>query len=193
MKRISAFLLMTILFLGATWAFSAESISKNLTTGILRLHIIANSNDQADQELKLKVRDRLLEAGRNTINSLSDEAIYDLCVEELRQNGFNYPVKVQRGHFHFPRKSYENLTFPAGTYRAVKIILGEGEGENWWCVMYPPLCFTGEVKGADEEALSRLKSCLSRESFTMISESESITIKPTFKLVELWQEWREKK
>ncbi|MBR7163393.1 MAG: stage II sporulation protein R [Clostridia bacterium] len=189
MKNTLAFSLLAALLLIFTWVSASEDIGRDLSSGIVRLHILANSDTPEDQALKLKVRNRLLSEAKQTPKLLSDKEITEICQDEIKTNGYTYPVAVSRGRFHFPQKTYDNLTLPAGTYNAVRIIIGEGDGQNWWCVMYPPLCFTGSTNGTlDQDALAVLKESLKPESLSMICESDSITIKPSFKLVELWNE-----
>ncbi len=189
MKNTLAFSLLAALLLFFTWVSASEDISQDLSDGIVRLHILANSNTTADQALKLKVRNRLLTEAKKSPKLLTDSEIQKICEAEIKENGYSYTAKIQRGHFYFPQKTYENLTLPAGTYNAVRIIIGEGSGQNWWCVMYPPLCFTESSTGKlDENALASLKNAVSPESFSMICESDTIAIKPSFKLVELWNE-----
>lgn len=189
MKNKFAFALLAALLLTLTWVFAAEDLSKDLNSGIVRLHILANSDSAEDQALKLRVRDRLLAESGHTPELLTDGDILAFCRDEIKKAGYTYPVSVARGRFYFPQKSYENLTLPAGEYNAVRVIIGAGAGQNWWCVMYPPLCFTGESGGTmDDAALLKLRESVSAETFSMICESDSITIKPSFKLVELWQE-----
>ncbi len=189
MKHRVAFSLLAGLLLTMTWVFAAEDIGKDLSGSLVRLHILANSDSAEDQSLKLKVRDRLLSEAGEKPELLQDEEIHRICQSEIQKNGFDYPVSVERGTFFFPRKSYQNLTLPAGNYRAVRIRIGDGGGKNWWCVMYPPLCFTGELADEQrEETLAALQNTMSPESYSMITNPESITIKPSFKLVELWQQ-----
>lgn len=189
MKHRIAFALLAGLLLTAGWVFAAEDIAGDLSSSLVRLHILANSNSAEDQSLKLKVRDRLLHEAGQKPERLTDEEIRRICRDEICQNGYDYPVSVERGSFFFPRKTYDKLTLPAGNYRAVRILIGDGAGENWWCVMYPPLCFTGEVTDAlSQETLASLESAVSPESYQMICHTESVTIKPSFKLYELWQE-----
>ncbi|MBE7035422.1 MAG: stage II sporulation protein R [Ruminococcaceae bacterium] len=193
MKKTLLFLPMTIIILVLTWAFAAEDLSHELNENIVRLHIIANSDREADQILKLRVRDALLHAAGTHPDRLTDAQIASVCDKEIAASGFAYPVHVFRGSFYFPRKSYENLTLPAGEYRAVRIVLGNGAGQNWWCVMYPPLCFTGDAyTSLNQEAMQALEGTLSPETIAAICESERITIKPSFKLLELWQSLKTK-
>ena len=103
-----------------------------------------------------------------------------------------YGAFVETGKFYFPTKRYENITLPAGQYDAVRVILGKGSGQNWWCVMYPPLCFSSSVVGkADEESLNILKESMTEFEYSIVTE-ESIKVVPAFKLVEIWQIVKEK-
>ncbi len=188
MKRTSFFALISALLLTLTWVSASEDTMADLSAGILRLHILANSDSAADQSLKLALRDNLLSASRENPASLSDAEILSICQNTLREKGSDYPVSLERGTFFFPQKTYDRLTLPAGNYKALRIKIGSGAGENWWCVMYPPLCFSGQVAKIDEESLDALKSAMGAESFTLISDREKITVKASFKLVELWQE-----
>ncbi|MGE5508283.1 MAG: stage II sporulation protein R [Chitinophagales bacterium] len=120
---------------------------------LIRLHIIANSDSLADQRVKLLVRDDLIkeakaiflaakDAGRARRQVLENVASFRRIAERrLRAEGFAYPVRVEYGVFPFPDRTYGDLTLPAGKYNAVRVILGEGKGHNWWCVLFPPLCF----------------------------------------------------
>lgn len=189
MKHITLFALLAACILVFTWGASSEAISQDLSGGILRLHILANSNTAEDQALKLKVRDRLLQEAKQSPKLLTDSKVEAICNDEIAKNGYNYPVSITRGQYYFPHKTYENIALPAGNYNAVRIAIGSGEGQNWWCVMYPPLCFTESTAGtAEQDAMSTLEKVLTPESLAMISQSETITVKPSFKLVELWNE-----
>lgn len=193
MKQTVTFFLLTVLLLATCWAVASETISNDLSQNITRLHIVANSNDPHDQALKLKVRDRLLAETKKSSRQLSNGEITATCRDEIQKNGYHYSVTTERGQFYFPRKTYKNLTLPAGTYNAVRITIGEGGGANWWCVMYPPLCFAGDPDGTmDDSALSSLRHAISPESFAMICEADVITVKPSFLLVELWNKLKEK-
>jgi stage II sporulation protein R len=120
---------------------------------LIRLHIIANSDDPGDQALKYKVRDCLVTALRPELRQLHSRAeaqalltaeqgrIVSIAEQAIRAGGCSYPARMEIGDFAFPTRAYGNLVLPAGTYRAVRIVLGRGAGANWWCVLYPPLCF----------------------------------------------------
>lgn len=137
----NAFILAALLFL----PLIITTPVKGDDLGVIRLHVIANSDSELDQTLKLQVRDAVLDVSRcipssQIKNSLA--ALEDTARLTLLSHGFNMPVKAQFGKFKFPVRTYGNATLPAGEYSAVRIIIGEGAGKNWWCVMYPPLCFT---------------------------------------------------
>lgn len=124
----------------------------NQHQGIIRMHIIANSNSQEDQKLKLQVRDKLIEyVGRNTAGSESinetrvfllghTDEISDIARNVITENGYDYDVDVQLGVRWIKEKTYGDITFPAGNYEALNVTIGKGQGENWWCVLFPPLC-----------------------------------------------------
>lgn len=191
MRKITCFAILTAVLLVSTWMVASHDIAEDLNSGIVRLHILANSDTPEDQELKFKVRDKLLEEAGKTPTLLSDIEIEKICRNVLTENNCQDSITVWRGQFYFPQKSYENLTLPAGTYHAVRILIGEGAGQNWWCIMFPPLCFTDKALGEfDENAIDALKNAVAPETLSMITESDRITIKPSFKLVELWQELR---
>lgn len=146
---ISVFLTLIICII-ATISF--ENNCKGIRDEILRLHVIANSDEAFDQELKLKVRDAVLKAGEAVFTGSEDiisaesriadkqEILLYSAEETIRSLGFDYDVKIELARSYFPTKTYDNLTLPAGYYKAVRIIIGEGKGKNWWCVMFPPLC-----------------------------------------------------
>ncbi len=133
----------------------AVTASSEIRSDTLRLHIIANSDSDFDQELKLKVRDRVLEftgdlfaevSGKTEAEDLarySSDDIKAVAEEVIAENGADYPVQVEVVEMWFETRSYDGFTLPAGDYDAVRIIIGEGEGHNWWCVMYPQLCVPG--------------------------------------------------
>lgn len=137
----------------------------------LRLHILANSDSPADQRVKLMVRDAILETTAEEFDTVLTEREAEASVEEnlaeiletadavLQENGFRYTASAELGSFLFPERQYSQRTYPAGEYRALRITLGEGEGHNWWCVLYPPLCPT-DVSGEEIELKSYLAEWL---------------------------------
>ena len=136
----------------------------NIRNSVFRLHIIANSDSSSDQELKLKVRDGMLtlaeELFKDATNSFEAQEIAEQNIEilqqnaikTLRENGYESEVTVSVGKAWFGTREYENFTLPAGEYDALRIVIGEGEGKNWWCVMFPAVCLPA-AKGDIEDAL----------------------------------------
>ncbi|WP_315116645.1 stage II sporulation protein R [uncultured Clostridium sp.] len=160
MKKLVA--IITIFFLG----FSIYNVSNSWTrtdediySKVIRFHVIANSDLPEDQNLKLKVRDEVLDyiypklkeskdinQSRNILKDNS-ENVKKLSQKVVYDNGYKYNVDVKLLVDNFPIKSYGNITLPQGQYEAYKIIIGDGKGQNWWCVMFPPLCFIDITKG----------------------------------------------
>ena len=189
--------ILLILFFIVTAYSYATSISQGLGENIFRLHILANSDSEEDQTLKLKVRDTILEYMKTLTNDMSDkQAVIELSKKHLqdfkeiaedviRENGYDYSVNLEIGNFYFPTKYYGNISLPAGNYDALKIQIGEAKGQNWWCSLFPPLCFVSISSGVvEEEGEEYLKENLSDEEFEIISRSSS-EIEFKFKIVEL--------
>ncbi|MDI3509075.1 MAG: stage sporulation protein [Clostridiales bacterium] len=166
-KQLLAFVVLTITavaFLHAGYT-PASADTPQLTSGnIIRFHVIANSDSPEDQALKLKVRDRILNELHNRFNSANDineqrKAVIDnmsyieaIANDEIKRSGKDYTAKVYFGYYDFPTKVYGEMVFPAGTYEALRVVIGQGEGANWWCVMFPPLCFIDTDHGVAKEA-----------------------------------------
>lgn len=144
------------------WSLLAEAIAKRQVdekeSGLIRLHVLANSDSPADQRLKLAVRDAILrdlapklemvkrrEDARQIIVE-NQARLLLLAKETLLKNGSADPVQIELGAFDFPLKTYGDVVVPAGRYEAVRVLIGEAEGANWWCVLFPPLCFIDESK-----------------------------------------------
>lgn len=192
---ISVFILFFIFIL--TLSFSI-SIQKSLSNKVLRLHILANSNSTFDQELKLRVRDEIvqyltpkLKKSQNLYQTKDIISNNITNIETLAQNIVskysNYKTSVSLDTSTFPTKTYGDISFPAGKYEALKIIIGNGEGNNWWCVMFPPLCFTNSSAGIfDNISEEKLKENLSYNEYKMIKNSKNPDIKIKFKLLEWW-------
>lgn len=163
----------------------------DLQSSIVRLHVRANSNSTSDQQLKLKVRDAILKETQSITQSCksaadakeeickSTERIAQIAKEEIQKNGFDYDVSIRIGKSEFPTKTYDGFTLPAGTYEALTVDIGSGKGENWWCVMFPPLCFARE--SIDAEAWDMLEKALTPTTYDLI-KSEKTEIK--FKIYE---------
>ncbi|MCE5287003.1 MAG: stage II sporulation protein R [Pelosinus sp.] len=139
------------------WGLFFRSTASSAVTagpdGLIRLHVLANSDSKEDQALKLKVRDAIIAYLEPLLSNAEDAAAARRIVGEQRENlilaarqvilanGADYKVRIQLGTFDFPIKTYGELVLPAGKYEAVRVLIGQGEGSNWWCVLFPPLCF----------------------------------------------------
>ena len=197
LKHILAVIALFIIFISTTIITYSTKVFADLEDNIFRLHILANSDSAEDQALKLKVRDGILdymdqinknsktksETIENTINHL-DEIKYK-CEQILKENNSNYTVELEVGNFYFPTKYYGNISLPAGNYDALKIKIGEAKGQNWWCSLFPPLCFIDISSGyLSEEDSKILKQNLTDEEFAIISASNP-DVKLKFKIIEL--------
>lgn len=164
MKGIESILLIGLVFTMLTSMTNhAVTTANEVRSETLRLHIIANSDSEADQALKIKVRDAVLEATGELFAEVSGKSeavaaaeyssndIKAIAEQVISEEGYGYDVQVEVTEMWFETRSYDGFTLPAGDYDAVRIIIGAGEGKNWWCVMYPALCVPGaEVKVAAE-------------------------------------------
>ena len=178
----------------------AESVQGELSGQLVRLHVLANSDSQEDQHIKLRVRDEILEDVRNKIGTNADrQAVLDsvglfeaTANEALRQMHVDYTARVEVEQVYFPKKVYGGITLPRGEYYGIRVLLGDGAGENWWCVAYPPLCFTEQTAGElSAEGRALLKKQLSEESYDLIS-TEGVEIEYKFKLVEVFNGLKER-
>ena len=137
-----------------------DAQSKEISNEVFRLHILANSDSEADQNLKLSVRDEVQKFCYNIYDNAKTKAdaekiisdklddIVAVAQNEVYKNGYDYPVKAEIVNMYFTNRVYDNITLPAGDYDAVRITIGEGKGHNWWCVMFPPIC----ISAADNDA-----------------------------------------
>lgn len=165
---------------------------EELTEDVLRVHILANSDSAADQSLKLGVRDRVLEECSDLYDGCigKEEAIEitkahlgeieEIAAEEIDRRGFDYPVTAEIGEMYFNTRYYDDFTMPAGRYDALRLTIGSGEGQNWWCVMYPSLCV-----GAASE--TEMKDSLDDGEYEVVTADK---VDFRFKLVEYWEEVR---
>ncbi|MDD4801363.1 MAG: stage II sporulation protein R [Syntrophomonas sp.] len=152
-KKLTGIIIFLIVVFSVGVLIQVEPLSHR----VLRLHIIANSDEPADQALKLAVKDDIINSMKPRFSNAYDmndakqmaehDIAYIQSVAEanIRAHGYDYPVNVVVGEYEFPIKSYGSVVFPAGTYQAVRVIIGEGQGKNWWCVLFPPLCLVSST------------------------------------------------
>lgn len=180
MKKMGIVMLFFLCLFGIEMV-KTEEIQENLQENLLRLHIIANSNSEKDQQIKLDIRDKLLDLG-----SYDRNVLFKTVNAELLKLNADYGAEVVYKKRYVPQKSYKNIALPEGVYTCLDVVLGRGAGENWWCIAYPPLCFTEAVTGEmSDEAKRELKARLSEESLSTILKNENVTYK--FKIVEDFQ------
>ena len=173
-----------------------EREQSDLADSVLRLHVLANSDSETDQTLKLKVRDRVLAEAESILpeGASLEEAERRLeenlprlaaaSAEVVAQEGYDYPVSASLEETWFPTKEYEDFALPAGRYQALRIVIGEGEGQNWWCVVFPPLCLGSVSETTRERAL---EAGMNEQQVALLTgESEGYVVK--FKVLELWDQ-----
>ena len=197
-KKSILIIILLFIYISICTISYVNAVSKNIQNSVFRLHVIANSNEDYDQNLKYIVRNSILEFINTNCKNKSKDEIISYTTENIAEiqkvaqstiinNGYNYPVKVNIGNFAFPTKKYGDITFPSGFYDALKIEIGKAQGENWWCVMFPPLCFVDVTSGiVPEESKETLKQNLSTEEYNILSENSN-EFKVKFKIVEMFQ------
>ncbi|MCI9016213.1 MAG: stage II sporulation protein R [Clostridia bacterium] len=182
-------------------AFSyVDAVSQNLSNNVFRLHVIANSDSENDQNLKYLVRDNILSYMNSICKDVStkQEAINivknhmedfkKIAIDTINSEGYDYSVDIGIGNFSFPTKNYGDISLPSGYYDALRIKIGEAKGQNWWCVMFPPLCFVDVSSGiVSDESKDIMKKDLSSEEFSLISNEDNSEISFKFKLIEFLQ------
>lgn len=173
-----------------------EDDCKGIRNACLRLHVIANSNSQEDQALKLKVRDAVLESGTEIFGKSATKEDAEKIIEDnisalenaaektVAENGYDYNIKIEVGKSYFPTKTYDNFTLPAGQYDAVRVIIGSGSGKNWWCVMFPTLCLPCAKESVKPEDI------LNSDELKLVTSNPKYEIR--FWLVEKYQEMKQK-
>lgn len=198
-KRFILVSALLILYVCISAVSYTHAVTTDIADSVFRLHVIANSDSAEDQNLKYIVRDKVIEY----MSSISQKAsskedvieiakanldkIQAIASQTIRENGYTYSVNVEVGNFSFPSKRYGDITLPPGYYDALRIKIGEAEGQNWWCVMFPPLCFVDVTSGVvPDESKEIMKENLSKEEFDLISKNSN-EVKVKFKIVEVLQ------
>lgn len=185
-------LLCIFLVLGCFWLDREQN---QLADKMLRLHVLANSNTEEDQALKLRVRDKLLtkvepwlaeqkdiDGVKTALRSHTGE-LESMAEAEIAQEGYPYSVHVELEKTWFPTRQYNGFSLPAGKYDALRVVIGEGAGKNWWCVVFPPLCLaTSSEKVTQEAAQAGLED---QEVFLILEDNQEYVIK--FRAIELWE------
>lgn len=197
LKRLLLIIFLLAAFIVVSALSYVSAVSNTISDSVFRLHVIANSDSEEDQNLKYIVRDNLI----NYMNSLTEnitskeEAIkiakehekdfYNIAKKTIDEHGYNYDVDIEIGNCYFPTKHYGDISLPAGNYDALRVKIGKAEGQNWWCVMFPPLCFVDMSTGVvPEESKQTIKDNLPSEEYALVSNSDKEDINFKFKLVE---------
>jgi stage II sporulation protein R len=182
----------------STYVYSA-SIQSEIAENVIRFHVVAHDDSPQEQALKDKVRNSILEEFANTLSDSRDivktrthfyeilPALQEHAETVVRRSGYEHKVTAQIASVFFPTQYYGKIAFPPGNYEAVQIIIGDGDGQNWWCLMFPPLCYVDMT--TTDEANQLLSETLSDESFRLLThqESNSPELVVRFRIVEWWQ------
>ncbi len=185
--------LLIAILISFAWGTWADRTQQQLSDKVLRLHVLANSDSEADQALKRKVRDSVLETASAILADCPDREtaeqrlsaalpeIEDAARARIAAEGGKQTVTAELRSTVFPTREYEDFTLPAGEYLALRVVLGEGEGHNWWCVVFPPLC----AETTSSLSQTAMAAGLTEEEVALITESDGYQLK--FKAVELWE------
>lgn len=200
MKKTVAYIFVgAVIFLYVwTYVLGNDLLQPSIASKILRFHVLANSDSPADQNVKEKVRDAVgiyLQPVLQDADSLEEtkqmvenhmENIIQVAEDTLSENGYDYEVTARITRTDFPEKSYGAYTFPKGEYEALQIVIGEGAGQNWWCVLYPNMCFRGSVfEVIEEEAGEALREVLSPWEYADVFDSGKVEVR--FKFLEFFR------
>ena len=191
--RIEISLLVALIICGVLNINAFSQQCESIREKMLRMHVVANSDSEEDQQLKLKVRDTVLSAGKEIFDGsiTSSEAqekitphidyLENVALDTIKNEGFDYGVEITVENEYFNTRTYDNIvTLPAGYYNAIKVIIGEGKGQNWWCVMFPPICLPTAV------AECEISDVLTEDETEIVTETEKYKFK--FKIVEFFEE-----
>ena len=193
LKNVSVVLSCVVIFMCLISMSKFNVSCDKIKDDVLRLHIRANSDSEFDQELKLKVRDRILNDTGDMFYSVmtyeeavekTNEAlpkIIESAKDEIKNQGYDYDVKANLDYSYFGTRHYDGYTLPAGNYMALNFEIGEGKGQNWWCVMFPSICLSSATKLDDK---------LDKDEIEVITDYSGYKVQ--FKLVELYENIKQK-
>ncbi len=199
-KRLTLIIFLLSAFIIVSAVSYVSAVSNNISNSVFRLHVIANSDSDEDQKLKYIVRDNLIQYMNTLTKNITskedaikiakehEQDFYNIAVKTIKDNGYDYDVKIEIGNSYFPTKYYGDISLPAGYYDALKVEIGESAGQNWWCVMFPPLCFVDMSTGiVPDESKQTMKDNLPEEEYALISESNNNSnLSFKFKLIEFF-------
>lgn len=198
MKKISLIICLSILTIctiaGLRIRRQQALSQQHIASQIIRLHVIANSDETADQTLKKEVKDQVVTYLRSKMNQAASiqaarqvicqemDALKEIAEKKIRQEGYDYPVTISLGTTYFPVKEYGDMAFPAGDYEALRVQIGKSKGRNWWCVMYPALCLVdGVYQTVPENSKDKLKQVLSTSEYqSLVDGGEDVQFRLRF-------------
>lgn len=195
MRKIGCILLATVMLICAFTVLPVHG-EMGLYDNVIRLHVLAASDSEADQALKLQVRDAVLAYTEPLLQGVTDRAeaeellraaipeLEAVALQTVRENGSLDGVCVTLGQERYPTREYEQLAFPAGEYLSLRVQIGKAAGQNWWCVLFPPLCMTAAVDRSQTEATC-LAAGLTGEQYRIIADTDSTKYKLRFKFLEV--------
>ena len=200
MKKWLGFLMAAVMLVTAFMILPIHGEAE-LYDNVIRLHVLANSDSEEDQALKLTVRDAVLKKTKTMLENVDSREQAEMILRQnlpvieqtardaLRAAGAENTVTVELGQESYPTREYERLAFPAGEYLSLRVMIGEAEGQNWWCVLFPPLCLTAASAKSDAETEAVcLSAGLSGEQYRMIADTEETKYKLRFKILEVAEE-----
>ncbi|WP_243009050.1 stage II sporulation protein R [Clostridium sp. AM58-1XD] len=176
-----------------------EALASRIAPEILRLHVLANSDNHADQQLKIEVKSVLVDRISRDMTSCSSkeemcayltdnrDELESLAESYIQTKGYSYPVSLKLTKDYFPAKTYGDMSFPCGTYDAARFVIGKGKGHNWWCVLYPSLCFIDPTYATvPDSSKEKLKSAVDDKDFHALESSKRPAPHIKFKILELF-------
>ena len=190
-----------LLFLLGLFSILPIHGEQEIYESVVRLHVLANSDSEEDQALKLRVRDEVLrvtepllagcESREEAAQILERNAdkIAAAAQAVVTEQGYDYPVSVLLGKEEYPTRNYENCCFPSGTYVSLRVCIGEAEGQNWWCVLFPPLCLSAaSADGGQSNEDAFISVGLTGEQYKIITETDQVQYRIRFKILETVQD-----
>ena len=200
MKKWLGFLMAAVMLVTAFMILPIHGEAE-LYDKVIRLHVLANTDSEEDQALKLTVRDAVLKKTQTLLENVDSREQAEMILRQnlpvieqtardaLRAAGAENTVTVELGQESYPTREYERLAFPAGEYLSLRVMIGEAEGQNWWCVLFPPLCLTAATAQSEQETEAVcLSAGLTGEQYRMIADTEETKYKLRFKILEVAEE-----
>ena len=198
-RRFILIILLLIIFIIVSAISYVSAVSSNISNSVFRLHVIANSDSEEDQNLKYKVRNSLLDYMNSLTQDITskeaaleiaqknEDEFYKIAKKVIEDNGYNYDINIEIGNSFFPTKYYGDICLPSGYYDSLKVEIGSASGQNWWCVMFPPLCFVDMSTGiVPNESKQTINKNLNDEEYAIISKTDNSNINFKFKLIEFF-------